>query len=108
MKVTIIYPGRFEEPEVFDFPINSYSDMNNLAEVIDKLNYIYRQTNHVDGTEWIHGKKLRSMLVGDMVLIESYQNETVGFTKHLYVCTAVGWQEISNLVKTPEPWPKKS
>lgn len=47
----------------------------NVAETIgefddaDILERVFRQCNHVDGTEWIAGKPLRSMSVGDLVTL---------------------------------------
>jgi hypothetical protein len=99
MKAPIIYAGRFEEPEVFEFPIEDFGGVDSFG--YRDLDLIFMQCNHVDGNEWIAGKKLRSMSVCDMILVEIDVE-----SKILYVCCGCGWKEINQLVKTPEPWPK--
>lgn len=105
MKATIIYPGRFEQPEVFDFPIGDYL-INPKKNIDFILDYIYRQCNHFNNEEWIHGKKLRSMSVGDMVLIEDFNGFRGVTQRDLFVCCMVGWKQIEDLIKTPKPWPE--
>ena len=83
-KTTIIYSnGMFQEPTVFEFPLPpGFYFRNNQEGVLD---YIYRQCNHVDGTEWIACRRdLRSMCIGDMA--------KVGST--LWVCQGAGWLKI--------------
>lgn len=97
MKATIIYPGRFEEPQVFDFPISEYPTED--LDVYGVLDLIYRQCNHVNGEEWIKGKKLHSMSVGDMVLLACPFNRGNDTVTQLFICCGVGWKEAREMVK---------
>jgi hypothetical protein len=51
------------------------------------LEEVFRQANHVDNTEWIANKKLRSLSVGDVVIlvidnkVERWLVVGVGFEK---------------------------
>ena len=53
----------------------------------DILDTVFRQCNHVDGKEWIEGEELRSMSVGDEILliegslVEKYLVAGCGFTR---------------------------
>jgi hypothetical protein len=85
MKATLIYnEGRFEEPKTYDFPINDFGGLDPNIDQTDLLETIFRQANHVDGYEWIAGKKMRSLSVGDMVKLDN----------DLYVCARVGWKKV--------------
>jgi hypothetical protein len=79
MKINVAYKA-FRSNDVFEFPsdlIPSGMDVMNALEVV------FRQCNHVDGTEWISGKRLRSMSVDDEVTVD-------GTT---YVCAGFGWEK---------------
>lgn len=84
--ILVIQIQTFQEPRVFEFPSK---DISITADDYDVLDYVFRQCNHVNGQEWIHGKKLRSLSVGDMVEING----------SLYVCCSIGWQRLRELVK---------
>ena len=45
------------------------------------LAYAWRQMNHVDGSEWIADHKIRSLSVGDVVVLG----------EQAYACDPVGW-----------------
>lgn len=81
MNITVAYKA-FRSTDVFNFP----SELIPAGlEVKDALEVVYRECNHVDGTEWIEGKKLRSMSVGDEVTVDGVK----------YVCAGCGWEKIS-------------
>ena len=57
-------PLRPDQTFVFD------KDMDTtILTTNDILDTVFRQCNHVDNTEWIASKKLRSMSVGDEILL---------------------------------------
>lgn len=84
--ILVILTGRFEEPVVYEFPSDNIDITKSDDDVLD---HVFRECNHVNGNEWIDGKELRSLSVGDMVEI----NGT------LYVCCNVGWKRLRELVK---------
>ena len=88
MLTTVIYPNQFAPPTIFEFPLNKY--WQNKGANDNFLEVIYRQCNHVDGSEWIGGQKLRSMSVGDMVLATNQATDE----RKLYFCDTWGWREI--------------
>lgn len=45
------------------------------------LAYAWRQLNHVDGSEWIAGRRIRSLSVGDVVVLG----------EQAYACDPIGW-----------------
>ena len=75
-------PLRPDQTFVFD---NGESML--LATTNDILDTVFRQCNHVDGMEWIADKELRSMSVGDEILliegslVEKYLVAGCGFTR---------------------------
>lgn len=73
------------EQQTFYFPIGEFA--SKLAPTEDKLEIIFRQCNHVDNTEWIAGQKLRSMSVGDTVVLDG----------KLWKCSPVGWEILQTL-----------
>jgi len=80
MKITIAYKS-FGSTDIFNFP----SDLIPAGmEVEDALEVVFRECNHVDGTEWIANKKLRSMSVGDEVNVDGVA----------YVCAAFSWEKL--------------
>ena len=90
MKCKILYPaGDFTGKLVsFDFPITDFIP-NGVYKSEDLLEIIYRQCNHVDGTEWISNKKLRSMSCGDLVVIQFDDDQTV-----IWNCAGCGWERV--------------
>ena len=81
MKINVAYKA-FGDNNKFEFP----SELVPIwMHKIDALEVVFRQCNHVDGTEWISGKRLRSLSVGDEVSID---NET-------YLCAGCGWEKKS-------------
>ncbi len=100
MEATIIYNhGLFQEPTTFEFPVGNWRSITNKAEDTMKvepvLELIFRQCNCVDGTEWISTQKelkLRSMSVGDMVLLK--YNGFHSMVTQLWVCCMTGWKNI--------------
>lgn len=87
-KVIIIYPQEFKEPIVFEFPLGKFG-WDEYKTPTEILEYIFRQCNHVDGSEWIQNKGLRSFSVGDMVVLNG----------QIWVCCGAGWKEIEKLIK---------
>ncbi len=80
--VPVIYiEGLFQEPTVFEFPLPY---VQQLKEDEKALDYIFRQCNAVDGTEWICNQKLRSMCVGDMIKIDG----------DLWIVMGSGWKKV--------------
>lgn len=80
MNVIVIYPGDATFVLHFsDVPLNSAH-----PAVLER---VFRETNHVDGTEWIANKKLRSMMIGDVVIIDD----------KYYLCEMVGWRELKDV-----------
>ena len=78
----IFYPGQGEDFKQFSVPIPpQYNDAQD--NVI--LDHLWRQTNHVDGNEWIAGKPLRSSMVGDVFMIDD----------RFYVVLGMGFADIS-------------
>jgi hypothetical protein len=81
MKINVAYKA-FRSTDVFEFP----SDLiPNGMDVMDALEVVFRQCNHVDGSEWISGKRLRSMSVDDEVTVDG----------NTYVCAGFGWEKKS-------------
>ena len=79
MKINVTYKA-FRSNDVFEFP----SDLiPSGITLLDTLEVVFRQCNHVDGTEWISGKRLRSMSVDDEVTIDG----------DTYICAGMGWQK---------------
>ena len=91
MKALVIYPRQFEETQVFDFPVDDFNTEN--MDVDSILDLIFRQCNHVDGNEWIEGKKLRSMSVGDMVKL-TFDLGYLGERVDLFCCQNIGWKKL--------------
>lgn len=62
----------------------------------DLLEFVFRQCNHVDDTEWIskdpvaQAMRLRSLSVGDVVMIVK------GGTVTRYLCEGCGWTTIQD------------
>jgi len=96
MNIKCIYNNTtFQEPIVFEFPYEELVTnklFTLLAQLEDPkriLKFVYRECNRVDGSEWISGKKLRSMSVGDMIMMDNV----------VYVCCMAGWKTIAELEK---------
>lgn len=70
----------------YELPDALFEDTAGL-EVHMILDHIFRQCNHVDGTEWIStsGIKARSLSCGDVV----------EFDGRFFLCESIGWGEIS-------------
>jgi hypothetical protein len=81
MKINVTYKA-FRCNDAFEFPGDLIPDG---MDVMDALEVVFRQCNHVDGTEWISGSGRRSMCVDDEVTID-------GTT---YVCAGFGWEKKS-------------
>lgn len=95
-KAIIIYPQEFHKPVVFEFPFDELTykswtspQFNKKYSTLEQLEFIFRQCNHVDGSEWIQNKELRSLSVGDMVVLNG----------QVWVCCDVGWKEMEKLIK---------
>jgi hypothetical protein len=77
MKINVAYKA-FRSNDTFEFP----SDLiPSGITLLDTLDFVFRQCNHVDGTEWIANKRLRSMSVEDEVSIDG----------NTFICANVGW-----------------
>ena len=79
--VEVIYPAAFSEPtKRFEVPIPLEIASQPTKEI---LNYVWRQTNHVDNTEWIANKPYRSSMVGDLFVLngEAHVVASTGFVK---------------------------
>jgi hypothetical protein len=63
--------------------------LSDLAET-DLLEFVFRQCNHVDGSEWIEGRPLRSLSVGDVVIVIRKGSEV-----SRYRCDGCGWSRFS-------------
>jgi|APSaa5957512535_1039671.scaffolds.fasta_scaffold61759_3 hypothetical protein len=91
-------PAKDELAKVADLPVGDLPDLTKGLEELDqvygkRLNFAWRQMNHVDGTEWIHNKKHRSMSVGDVVVIG----------KQAFSCDPDGWSQTKlGKVLTPQ------
>lgn len=86
MKVTVVYPGSM----TFLVPVvNQDSDELAIAA------YVYRQTNHVDGTEFVAKMNVRSSIVGDVFIIKDkyFLIEPTGF-KELSEDVFLKWQVV--------------
>lgn len=85
-EAVIIYNESFHEPTIFKYPLarlgfdEGRGVIKNVWELLDN---IYRDCNVVDGSEWIASQKLRSMSVGDMVILQDnvYCVMNAGFIK---------------------------
>ena len=90
-KVKVIYQtSACENPLVVEFPIHDFISIHENASVRRILETIYRQMNHVDGSEWVAQKQMRSMSVGDMVVI-AWNPYMVG----VWLCKWMGWEKIA-------------
>jgi hypothetical protein len=82
--VTCIVPNRIYRP---DGP-----DGERAADIETALELVFRQCNHVDGTELLSEPEyegLRSLSVGDVVSFRA-----IGWHR-IFVCEGAGWTEIS-------------
>ena len=70
MNATVIINEEMCEPKIFTYPLSRLGIINEVKDVWELLEGIWRDFNVVDGSEWIAGKKCRSMCVGDMVIID--------------------------------------
>ncbi len=88
----------FGSDTLFQFtgePKNSVG-LEDFAEV-DLLEFIFRECNHVDGSEWIDARPLRSMSVGDVVIVARAGNV------QRYRCEGCGWSRYSEGEKDFRP-----
>jgi hypothetical protein len=93
MKLILIHYLAFRAD--YKFVCDSQSLTEKIGVVADDilLEEIFRQCNHVDETEWIAGKKLRSLSVDDIVtLIDSDAKDSV----REYIVLGSGWERIPN------------
>jgi hypothetical protein len=69
-KILIQYLA-FNDNKLFEFDDNKIQELPLNTKHEDLLDFIYRQCNVVDGTEWIsqRGRGYRSMSVGDVIII---------------------------------------
>jgi len=79
----------------FSFVYDNLSATNFVGHVEDEvlLESIFRDTNHVDGTEWIAGKPLRSLSVGDVVTIIDSELP-VQKQVRAYRVEGIGWKKL--------------
>jgi len=70
MNATVIINREMSEPRVMTYPLSRLGVLNEIKDVWEVLEGIWRDCNVVDGSEWIIGQNCRSMCVGDMVIIE--------------------------------------
>jgi hypothetical protein len=93
MKTILVHYRAFGDDKMFVFTGCDQAGMltmisgNSDGSILD---IIYRECNHVDGTEWIARKPLRSLSVGDEVIIIDRDLIT------RYRCAMVGWDIIPN------------
>lgn len=66
--VKVIYPDSPEEGKHTEFEIPIPSEISSKGED-EILGYVWRQTNHVDDTEWIADKPYRSSMIGDVYVV---------------------------------------
>lgn len=107
-----MYPINFSTmtPVVFEVPwghIMRGTDARRVARSVDDkdqlevLELVFRNCNHVDDNEWIAGKKLRSMSVGDIVFIDTLSDEHEPENREVWVCCGVGWKKVEELEIVP-------
>lgn len=92
--IVLVHYKAFGSNQMFNFncePDNSVS-LSDFCES-DLLEFIFRQCNHVDGTEWIANKNLRSMSVGDEVVLIRSDKQPVERRR----VAAIGWEHVSNI-----------
>ena len=77
MKINVAYKA-FRSNDTFEFPSDIIPSGTTL---LDALEVVFRECNHVDGSEWIAGKRLRSMSVEDEVTIDG----------NTFICANMGW-----------------
>lgn len=72
------------------FTVNDARLLSKMAELEDAqfLEVLFRELNHVDGTEWIADKPLRSLSVGDVVRLQDARGART------YHCDWVGWSKV--------------
>jgi hypothetical protein len=91
--ITHVYYRAFDCDSEFSVPNRIYGFGPERVQTIEEaLEVVFRQCNHVDGTELIsqpeyRALRLRSMSVGDQVHIRG-----LGFNR-TYVCEGCGWRE---------------
>jgi len=96
MKKVIIQYLAFGSDNLFVFPLTE--EMQNKSDK-DILEFVFRQCNHVDRTEFIREENLRSMSVGDIVIIlEMGDVDMVWGAPEVkaaaYQCAMMGWKKI--------------
>jgi hypothetical protein len=85
MQVLVIYPAdtkKSQDAHFFYVPPVSNDDSNAILETV------FRQFNHVDGTEHIAKLSVRSMCVGDIVAFMEEQGRK-------FICDSIGWKQVS-------------
>lgn len=86
MKITVTYKAFAPHEAIQSFEFPSWGLEKASHDKI--LAHVYRECNHVDDSEWIAGKTLRSMSVGDEVAIDG----------SVYLCEVVGWKKLENTI----------
>lgn len=87
LSVMVIYPAHKSAPaphnqkKSFFVPVDD--EVIKSGNVNKILDYVWRQTNHVNGDEWISDKALRSSMVGDVFVVngDPYIIASSGFVK---------------------------
>jgi hypothetical protein len=90
MKTILVHYRAFDDDKMFIFTGANDKSLSPKSDVHFLLDTIFRECNHVNGTEWIANKPLRSLSVGDEVII--IEGEQIS----RYRCATVGWVIIPN------------
>lgn len=107
LTITHVYYRAFGSDDHFTVPDRIYGSGADRVQTIEEaLEVVFRQCNHVDGTELIseshyRALRLRSMSVGDHVRIRGLHFDKT------YICEPCGWRETNLSValnaRLPEP-----
>ena len=90
MKTILVHYRAFDDDQMFVFTGTNDKSLLPESDVDFLLDSVFRECNHVDGTEWIAGKHLRSLSVDDEVIIINDGEIS------RYRCARIGWEKLSN------------
>lgn len=84
MQVCVIYPADTKkDKDVYNFYVPAVEETASAQEILE---VVFRQFNHVDGSEHIAKLSIRSMCIGDIV----------SFVEGHFICEPMGWTQVSD------------
>jgi hypothetical protein len=92
-RIIVNYDNRgHRENQIFELHANKLVDQIGNQPDEQVLDQVFRQCNHVDGTEWISNSGYRSMMVGDLITIV---DPDTGI--RIFQVEAIGWKKLTEI-----------